>query len=71
MMNDTLISGVITRAAFCCNKIVKNLRVFLTEIAAKSCIYAQATLIFPNDSFAYNPKDFQTLSGENFCQQLV
>ena len=31
-----------TKASFCCNKIVRNLHLFLTKIAVKSCIYAQA-----------------------------
>ena len=34
--------NVITRASFCCNKIVRKLHLFLTEVAVKSCIYAQA-----------------------------
>ena len=41
-MDDRLISGVITRVSFCCNKVVRNLHLFLTETAVKSCIYARA-----------------------------
>jgi len=39
---------------------------FLTKVAVKSCIHAQAfqtTVIYSSDLFTYNAKYFQTLSG--------
>jgi len=43
--------------------------VFLTKVAIKSGIYAQAsyrTVIYSSDVFTYNAKYFQTLSGEKW-----
>ena len=33
---------VMTRVTFCCRNKVRKFRLFLTEVAVKSCIYAQA-----------------------------
>ena len=45
------------------------MHLFLTKIAVKSCIYAQAfqtTVIYSSDLFTYNAKFFQTLFGEKW-----
>ena len=60
---------VICRASFCCNKIVRNLHIFLTKVAAKSCIYAKAlgtTGVNSRYLFTYYAKYFQTLAVEKW-----
>jgi len=45
------------------------MHLFLTKVAVKTCIYAQAfqtTVIYSSDLFTYNAKYFQTLSGEKW-----
>ena len=45
------------------------MNLFLTQVAIKSCIYAQAlqtTVIYSSDLFTYNAKYFQTLSGDKW-----
>jgi len=58
-----------TRASFFCNKIVRNMHLFLTKVAVKSDIYAQAfhtTVIYSSDLITCNAKYFQTFSGEKW-----
>ena len=48
---------------------MRNLHLFLTNVAVRSGIYAQASytiVIYSSDLFTYNAKYFQTLSGEKW-----
>ena len=57
------------RESFCCNEIMRNIHLFLTKVAVKSYIYAQAfwtTMIYSSNLFTCNTKYFQTLFGEKW-----